>query len=161
MAINMPNVIKTFGGDAPGFGGGFGSGWSGGLGFNTGFNMFGNTFMPNNLDLSAMNNMSNIDVTSQAADLAGNPGGNLGNMYYNGYGTRQDYTKAKEYYQYACDNDIGNACTQLGVMYARAEGVKQDFVKGKELSGKGCDKGSQTGCSNYVLFNKFLNSNKD
>jgi hypothetical protein len=88
MATGVPSAINTFGGTnynlgGGGFGGGFGSGFSGGLGFNTGFNMFGNTFTPNNLDLTNMNSISNIDVTSQAANLSTDAAGNIGDLSTN------------------------------------------------------------------------------
>ena len=80
MAIGGLGAISTFGGNTTGFGGGFGSGFSGGLGFNSGFNMFGNTFTPNNLDLSSMNNMSNVDITNQAANLSTDATSGVGDL---------------------------------------------------------------------------------
>ncbi|MEJ5167869.1 MAG: tetratricopeptide repeat protein [Arcobacteraceae bacterium] len=75
---------------------------------------------------------------------------NLGAMYANGQGVRQDHFKAVELYAKACNygNPIG--CNNLGVSYAKGQGVKQDYRKAKEFFGKACDGRNADGCTNYV-----------
>ena len=57
---------------------------------------------------------------------------NLGVMYDNGQGVKQDYFKAFEWFQKAAEQ--GNALAQfnLGVMYDRGQGVMQDYFKAVE-----------------------------
>ena len=77
----------------------------------------------------------------------------LGIMYYNGKGVRQDYNKAQELYKKACDLKSGVACNNLGLLYDRGQGVRQNRSTAKQYYGKACDLGEQTGCDNYKLLN--------
>ena len=78
---------------------------------------------------------------------------NLGIMYRNGKGVRQDYAKAHELYKKACDMKYGDACNNLGVLYSKGEGVRQNHSTAKQYYGKACDLGSQPGCNNYKILN--------
>ena len=87
---------------------------------------------------------------------------NLGNLYYNGHGVKQDKNKAKELYEKACNggNDIG--CFNLGTMYEKAEGVKKDYSKAIELYKKSCDNGYSRGCFNLgYMYEKAQGVNQD
>lgn len=80
----------------------------------------------------------------------------LGQMYYNGEGVRQDYTKAAEWYRKAAahgNSGVAYAQYNLGVMYYNGEGVRQDDAQAKEWVGKACDSGLQIGCDKYKLLN--------
>ena len=79
---------------------------------------------------------------------------NLGLMYYNGKGVRQDDAKAAELYKKACGMKYGDACNNLGRLYDRGEGVRQDKSIAKEYYGKACDLRSQKGCDNYRELNE-------
>ncbi|WP_258864556.1 tetratricopeptide repeat protein [Helicobacter sp. MIT 01-3238] len=57
---------------------------------------------------------------------------NLGNMYYNGEGVRQDYHKAVELYKKACDMKYADACNNLGVLYGNGQGVRQNSSTAKQ-----------------------------
>ena len=74
---------------------------------------------------------------------------NLGVMYYEGRGVRQDYAKAAELYKKACDMKYGGACNNLGVLYNNGQGVRQNLSTAKQYLGKACDFGEQMGCENY------------
>lgn len=74
---------------------------------------------------------------------------NLGIMYHNGKGVRQDYHKAAELYKKACDMKLGDACTNLCSLYGNGQGVRQNLSTAKQYCGKGCDLGNQMGCDNY------------
>ena len=74
---------------------------------------------------------------------------NLGVMYANGEGVRQDYVKAREWYEKAAAQGNADAQFNLGLMYANGYGVRQDYVKAREWFGKACDNGSQIGCDGY------------
>ena len=78
---------------------------------------------------------------------------NLGVMYQNGMGVRQDYYKAVKWYRIAADNHSANSRNNLGVMYENGTGVRQDYKIAKEWYGKACDIGDQKGCDNYRRLN--------
>ena len=52
---------------------------------------------------------------------------NLGVMYENGQGVRQDYVEAARWYTLAAEQGYGAAQYKLGVMYANGQGVLQDY----------------------------------
>ncbi|ETD24250.1 tetratricopeptide repeat protein [Helicobacter macacae] len=79
---------------------------------------------------------------------------NLGLMYANGKGVRQDYAKAAELYKKACDMKNANACYNIGVSYAKGQGVRQNSSTAKQYFGKACDLGEQVGCDNYKKYNE-------
>jgi len=79
---------------------------------------------------------------------------NLGFMYENGQGVKQDYVKAAKLYRLAADQGDALAQYNLGLMYAKGQGVRQNMSTAKELFGKACDNGSNGGCKNYAILNK-------
>lgn len=54
---------------------------------------------------------------------------NLGLMYYNGYGVRQDKSEAVNWYRKAAEQGHASAQFNLGLMYGKGEGVKQDYTE--------------------------------
>jgi TPR repeat protein len=79
----------------------------------------------------------------------------LGELYALGQGVKQDYFKAKEYYEMACDDfDDTAACYALGDLYRHGQGVTQDYFKAKEYYDKACDLRQQLGCEEYADLNK-------
>lgn len=70
-------------------------------------------------------------------------------MYFLGEGTKQDYKKAKEWYERAAEQEYAKAQTSLGTMYSDGLGVRKDYVKAKEWFGKACDNGEQNSCAEY------------
>ena len=50
---------------------------------------------------------------------------NLGSMYYNGDGVKQDYSKAGEWYEKAAKQEDAIAQYNLGRMYQNGQGVEQ------------------------------------
>ena len=79
---------------------------------------------------------------------------NLGFLYENGQGVKQNYQKAAQLYQKACDGGNAVGCSNLGVSYNNGRGVKQDFYTAKQYYGKACDLGLQLGCDNYRKLNE-------
>ncbi|MGX2972963.1 tetratricopeptide repeat protein [Helicobacter sp. T3_23-1059] len=79
---------------------------------------------------------------------------NLGLMYHNGKGVRQDYHKASELWKKACDMKNGFACNNLGALYGKGQGVRQNRSIAKQYYGKACDLGDQMGCDNYKEYNE-------
>ena len=78
----------------------------------------------------------------------------LGLMYTQGEGVRQDYTKARQWYEKAANQGKASAQYNLGVMYYEGEGVRQNIATAKEFFGKACDNGFQEGCDNYRKLNQ-------
>jgi len=79
---------------------------------------------------------------------------NLGLMYANGEGVRQDYAEAMKWWKLAAAQGHSGAQYNLGVMYYKGEGVRQDKRMAKEWFGKACDKGDQQGCDWYRKLNE-------
>lgn len=79
---------------------------------------------------------------------------NLGFDYHDGQGIRQDFAKARHYYEKACKLNIGEACNNLGFLYGEGKGVRQNNSTAKKYFGKACDLGYQTGCDNYKILNE-------
>ena len=78
---------------------------------------------------------------------------NLGVMYHQGQGVRQDYTQARQWFEKAASQDYAAAQFNLGVMYHQGQGVRQDIKRAKEYFGQACDSGEQQGCDEYRKLN--------
>ena len=74
---------------------------------------------------------------------------NLGVMYANGQGVRQDYAQAVQWYRKVAEQGDAEAQYNLGLMYYKGEGVRQDLALAQEWFGKACQNGNQNGCDNY------------
>ena len=81
----------------------------------------------------------------------------IGAIYDNGYGVNQNYQKAVELYQKACDLGDASAFCNLGVMYDNGQGVNVDKQKALQLYKKACDMGDEKGCKNYRSLSDELN----
>jgi len=79
---------------------------------------------------------------------------NLGVLYSNGDGVRQDKQKAVKLYSKACDSGIMEGCFNLGILYYYGKGIHQDKQKAKQLFRKACDGGLQSGCKGYRILNE-------
>ncbi len=62
---------------------------------------------------------------------------NLGMLSYD----KQDFSKARKYFEKACDLNNGGGCSNLGVLYYNGDGVKQDSKKATALFEKACKLG--------------------
>ncbi|HHX2522660.1 TPA: tetratricopeptide repeat protein, partial [Neisseria subflava] len=74
---------------------------------------------------------------------------NLGLMYANGQGVRQDDAQAVQWYRQAAEQGDAQAQGLLGIAYGSGYGVRQDSALAQEWYGKACDNGDQDGCNNY------------
>ena len=79
---------------------------------------------------------------------------NLGMMYDNGQGVKQDDVEAVKWYRQAAEQGFADAQLNLGVKYYQGEGVRQDKGQAKEWFGKACDNGHQDGCKYYGKLNR-------
>jgi TPR repeat protein len=64
---------------------------------------------------------------------------NLGNLYKDGQGVAQDYSKAREWYEKAADKGLWAGMANLAVLYRDGFGVAQDYTKARELYEKVAD----------------------
>ncbi|MDK2070534.1 tetratricopeptide repeat protein, partial [Aliarcobacter butzleri] len=79
---------------------------------------------------------------------------NIGFLYGNGQGVKQDFKKAKEWYEKAAAQGDVQAQYNIGFLYGNGQGVKQDKRIAKQWFGKACDGGAQIACNNYRILNE-------
>ena len=73
---------------------------------------------------------------------------NLGILYEDAKGVKQDYHKAAELYKRSCDGGFAGSCLNLGVLYIKDQGVEQDYSKAINLYKKACDGNIAEACHN-------------
>ena len=66
---------------------------------------------------------------------------NLGLMYDNGRGVRQDYTKAVQWYRKAAEQGDAQAQSNLASMYSNGQGVRQDYAEAVRWYRKAVEQG--------------------
>ncbi|GAA7067025.1 hypothetical protein AOHp86_05290 [Helicobacter pylori] len=59
---------------------------------------------------------------------------------------KQDFSKARKYFEKACDLNNGGGCGALGALYYNGDGVKQDSKKAAALFEKACKLGYKKAC---------------
>ncbi|GAA9079949.1 hypothetical protein Taitung30_02100 [Helicobacter pylori] len=69
---------------------------------------------------------------------------NLGMLSYD----KQDFSKARKYFEKACDLNNGGGCSNLGVLYQNGQGVEKDLIKAAYLYSRACDLKDGMGCKN-------------
>ena len=79
---------------------------------------------------------------------------NLGLMYANGEGVKQDYLKAKELFEKAAIQGDSIAQNNLALMYVRGQGVNLDKFKAYELWLKAAKQGSSEAQRNLDILCK-------
>ena len=73
---------------------------------------------------------------------------NLGVFYANGYGVKQNFFEAFEFYKKACDLNLPNSCYNLAILYKNGQGVKQNFENTIKLYEKACNANHANACNN-------------
>ena len=73
---------------------------------------------------------------------------NLGVMYANGEGVRQDDAEAVRWWRLAAEQGDAGAQLNLGVMYANGEGVRQDYVRAHMWFNLAAANGDENGFKN-------------
>lgn len=79
---------------------------------------------------------------------------NLGLMYDDGRGVKQDDVEAVKWYRKAAEQGHANAQVILGFSYISGKGVQVNKSLAKEWFGKACDNGKQKGCEYYGKLNR-------
>ncbi|OLR53342.1 HcpA family protein [Helicobacter pylori] len=59
---------------------------------------------------------------------------------------KQDFSKAKGYFEKACDLNNGRGCNFLGFLYGSRKGVEKDLIKSAYLYSKTCELKEGDGC---------------
>ncbi|MGL2793748.1 tetratricopeptide repeat protein [Helicobacter pylori] len=59
---------------------------------------------------------------------------------------KQDFSKARKYFEKACDLNNSGGCSFLGDLYRSGDGVKQDSIKAAQFYSKACKLGNQKAC---------------
>lgn len=67
---------------------------------------------------------------------------NLGMLSYD----KQDFSKARKYFEKACGLNNGGGCNNLGVLYRDGQGVGEDLTKATQFYSKACDLNNGGGC---------------
>ncbi|ANH42179.1 beta-lactamase [Helicobacter pylori] len=67
---------------------------------------------------------------------------NLGMLSYD----KQDFSKARKYFEKACDLNNGGGCGALGDLYDNGEGVEKNLIKATQFYSKACKLGDQEAC---------------
>ncbi len=68
---------------------------------------------------------------------------NLGMLSYD----KQDFSKARKYFEKACGLNNGRGCNNLGDLYQNGQGVEKDLTKAAYLYSKACELKDGWGCS--------------
>ncbi len=67
---------------------------------------------------------------------------NLGMLSYD----KQDFSKARKYFEKACDLKDSRGCGALGLLYENGEGVEKNLIKAAYLYSKACELKEGDGC---------------
>lgn len=76
---------------------------------------------------------------------------NLGMLSYD----KQDFSKARKYFEKACELKDGGGCFNLGALYYNGKGVEKDFKKAFALFEKACDLNNSGGCGTLGMLYEF------
>ncbi|WP_237737740.1 tetratricopeptide repeat protein [Helicobacter pylori] len=68
---------------------------------------------------------------------------NLGMLSYD----KQDFSKARKYFERACDLNNGGGCGALGSLYEYGRGVEKNLTKAAQYYSKACDLNYKFVCS--------------
>ncbi|OLR51362.1 tetratricopeptide repeat protein [Helicobacter pylori] len=59
---------------------------------------------------------------------------------------KQDFSKARKYFEKACDLNNGGGYAALGDLYYDGEGVEKNLIKAAQFYSKACKLGEQLAC---------------
>ncbi len=59
---------------------------------------------------------------------------------------KQDFSKARKYFERACGLNNGRGCNNLGVLYRDGQGVEKNLTKANQYISKACKLGDQEAC---------------
>lgn len=80
----------------------------------------------------------------------------VGRIYYEGEGVRQDLVLSRRMFQKAANKGDARGQAMLAYFYEYGlGGLRKNTATAKELFGKTCDKGFQAGCDEYRRLNQY------
>lgn len=91
---------------------------------------------------TAYNDIASLEKAAAQGDAAAQF--NLGVLYDQGRGVRQDYQKAREWWEKAAAQGHAMAQVKLGFLYYYGQGVRQDYQKAREWFEKAAAQGEAT-----------------
>ncbi len=59
---------------------------------------------------------------------------------------KQDFSKARKYFERACGLNNGSGCNNLGDLYQNGEGIEKNLTKAAQFYSKACKLGDQEAC---------------
>ncbi|WRC37758.1 SEL1-like repeat protein [Helicobacter pylori] len=59
---------------------------------------------------------------------------------------KQDFSKARKYFERACGLNNGRGCNNLGVLYRDGQGAEKNLTKADQYISKACKLGDQEAC---------------
>ncbi|WQV82182.1 sel1 repeat family protein [Helicobacter pylori] len=59
---------------------------------------------------------------------------------------KQDFSKARKYFERACGLNNGRGCNNLGVLYRDGQGIEKNLTKAAYFYSKACKLGDQEAC---------------
>ncbi|EKE81054.1 beta-lactamase hcpA [Helicobacter pylori R018c] len=59
---------------------------------------------------------------------------------------KQDFSKARKYFERACGLNNGSGCGTLGFLYGMGKGVEKNLTKADQYFSKACKLGDQEAC---------------
>lgn len=99
--------------------------------------------------VAACSDASRINLRCMAGDLQRCR--QLGDMYANGNGVRQDYARAAALYERVCEAGVAETCYTLARIYERVPGFESEAKRVSDLYERACTAGSANGCVGFGL----------
>ncbi len=59
---------------------------------------------------------------------------------------KQDFFKARKYFEKACDLNNSGGCGALGMLYEYGQGIEKNLTKAAQFYSKACKLGDQEAC---------------
>ncbi len=68
---------------------------------------------------------------------------------------KQDFSKARKYFEKACELNSGGGCGSLGDLYENDQGVEKDLIKATYFYSKACELKESFGCGALGMLYEF------
>ncbi|WP_425330737.1 tetratricopeptide repeat protein [Helicobacter pylori] len=68
---------------------------------------------------------------------------------------KQDFSKARKYFEKACDLNNGSGCGTLGFLYGMGKGVEKNLIKAAYFYSKACELKESFGCGALGMLYEF------
>ncbi len=76
---------------------------------------------------------------------------NLGMLSYD----KQDFSKARKYFERACGLNNGSGCNNLGDLYQNGEGIEKNLTKAAQFYSKACALNNSGGCGSLGMLYEY------